>query len=137
MQFGCINVCLLCVNTEVRRRHQIPYDWSYRWLWEAICVLEDESGFSRRAVTAFEHGTISPAPFIWLCIEQLMKLIYAHELMKTSCIWNENISLNPRQCKFYQEFILFQNHCDLLRFSRIWSTELLNISPAWQPFNEN
>lgn len=137
IQFGCINVCLLCVNTEVRRRPQIPYDWSYKLLWEAIWVLGDKSGFYRRAVTAFKHGTISPAPFIWLCIEQLLELIYAHGLMKTSCIWDENRSLNPRQYKFYQEFIHFQKHCDLLRFSRIWSSELLNISPVWQPFKEN
>jgi hypothetical protein len=51
-----------CVSSEVRRGCQMPWGWSYRWLWTAKCMLGIEHGSPGRAVSAPSHWAISPAP---------------------------------------------------------------------------
>ena len=59
-------VCLQAPS-EARRRHWIPWNWSYRQLWVASCeswklnlgLLQGQQAF--RAATAFNQGGISLA----------------------------------------------------------------------------
>ena len=51
--FGCKCFCVL---KEARRRHQVPWNWSYRALWGAMWVLWTEPGSSGKPLC---HWTIS------------------------------------------------------------------------------
>ena len=51
------------VPTEVRRGLQIPWNWSYGWVWATVWVLKTESGSSARATSALNHWAISPGYF--------------------------------------------------------------------------
>lgn len=54
-------ICVLCVYlvlAEVKRSHQISWNWGYGWLW-AIQVLS-------RAMHAFNYWGISLVPQFWL-----------------------------------------------------------------------
>ena len=49
--FYCMHVRVPHVRLvllEVKRRHKIPWNWRYRWLWAAIWVLGIEPGSSWR-----------------------------------------------------------------------------------------
>lgn len=60
---ACMPVPLAClVPSEVRRRCQIPWNWSYRWLWTTKWVLGIEAGFPRRVAIALNHEVTSLAP---------------------------------------------------------------------------
>jgi hypothetical protein len=49
----CIDACHAClVPTEGRRRHQIPWNWSYRQLQAAMWVLRIESRCPGRVANA-------------------------------------------------------------------------------------
>lgn len=56
---------------EDRRQSQISWDWSYKWLWDAMGMLEIKSRSSRRAVSATHCWAISqlyPSSHHSLCI---------------------------------------------------------------------
>ena len=55
-----MQACLL--PAEVGRGCQIPWNWSYRWLWSSMWVLRIELGFPVGASSALKHWAISPAP---------------------------------------------------------------------------
>lgn len=62
----CLPACMLLhpmclVPTEARRRHLMPYNWGYRWLWASTWVLRMEPGSSARAASAFDLWAIFPA----------------------------------------------------------------------------
>lgn len=46
---ACVCMCTWLVPTEVRKRHQIPWKWSYRWWGAAVGVLGIEPGASEGA----------------------------------------------------------------------------------------
>lgn len=52
--FACMHVCASCtyfVPAEVRRRHWIPWTWSYRCLWTTMWVLRPEPRFSSKTAS--------------------------------------------------------------------------------------
>lgn len=61
----CLRVCrcTICVSgaVEARRGHQIPENWSFRWLWAWVYVVGIKPGTSGRTVSALGHWAISPA----------------------------------------------------------------------------
>jgi hypothetical protein len=62
--FACMYVCAPCVclvPTEVRRRCQILWNWSYKRLWATVWVLGIELGFFVRVASALNCWTTSPA----------------------------------------------------------------------------
>lgn len=90
--------CVHTVPTEARRGQQIPWNWSFRWLWTAMWVLEfegDSSGPPTSALLAepsFQHldfgsfwgRTVLFGQAIWFMIlpPQLHEYWdYSHELL--------------------------------------------------------
>ena len=53
-----------CVIPEVRRGHQIPWNWNYRWLWATMWVLGIKPGGSGRAASALNHWANFPVLFL-------------------------------------------------------------------------
>lgn len=63
--FACMYVCVSCaylVPMKVRQRHQIPWVWSYRWLWTTIWAQKIESRFFVRT-NALNCWVIFSAPY--------------------------------------------------------------------------
>jgi hypothetical protein len=57
----CTHVCLYTVCVPGACGNQtVPRNWSYRWLWAVIWVLEIRPGTSGRAACAFQGWPISP-----------------------------------------------------------------------------
>lgn len=52
------------VPVEVRKSHQVPCNWNYRWLWTIICTLGTEPGsfLCRSNKHSFNCWAIYPAP---------------------------------------------------------------------------
>jgi hypothetical protein len=44
-------LCVCLVPTEVRRQHQIPWNWSHRWWWPIMYVLGTEPGSSAKVAS--------------------------------------------------------------------------------------
>lgn len=64
----CLSVCvsvyhIQTVAEEVRRRHQIPWAWSYKWLWATMWVLGTEPESFTRETSALSSWARSLAPF--------------------------------------------------------------------------
>ena len=60
--FACIYVCAPCVwlvSGKSKRRHQIPWYWSYRWLQDVPWVLGNEPGSSGRVAITPTHWNLS------------------------------------------------------------------------------
>lgn len=57
-----MHVCAPCgaglVLLKVRRVYLIPWNWSYRWFWTIVLVLEIESWCSARATNVLNHWDI-------------------------------------------------------------------------------
>ena len=49
----CCAPCACLVPMEAWSRHQIPWNWSYTWLWTAMCMLRGEPRPHGRASSAF------------------------------------------------------------------------------------
>jgi hypothetical protein len=62
--FACMNACTLCAYLgpmEARRGHQMPWNWSYKWLWASMWVMQTKPGSSPRVASEL-NWAISPAP---------------------------------------------------------------------------
>lgn len=58
----CVYVCtpLVCLESvEPRRGQQIPWNWSYRWLWVAMRMLRIKPRFSGKTSSALNHYIIA------------------------------------------------------------------------------
>lgn len=53
--------------TEMRRQHQVPQNWGYRWLWVTPCDLGTELESFTRAIHAFSQWAASPALHSGVC----------------------------------------------------------------------
>ena len=63
--YVCVPLAIL-MSTKARRGNQIPWIWSYRWLWATVWILGTESGGCRRAPQCFEllsHLSVSPGSY--------------------------------------------------------------------------
>lgn len=49
--YMCESTYMCAVSTEARKKHQIPWSWSHRWLGATVCVLGTELGSPAGAVT--------------------------------------------------------------------------------------
>jgi hypothetical protein len=49
----------VCMPSKIRRRHRIPWNWNYRWLWAAMWVLGTKPKSSARAGRALNHWAIT------------------------------------------------------------------------------
>ena len=59
--YVCVTyACLVC--TDIRRRHLISWNRSWRWLWVASWVMGIKFEFSGRVASALNHWALSPAP---------------------------------------------------------------------------
>lgn len=61
---ACVYVCASCVflmPKEVRRRPQIPWNWSHGWLWAIMHVLGTRSRSIAKAASALDHWAVSLA----------------------------------------------------------------------------
>lgn len=66
--FAFMFVCLLLVclvPTDTRRRHQIPWDMSYRQQWDTMWDLRTEFRSSRWSASAHNQWAISLAPIFF------------------------------------------------------------------------
>ena len=54
------------VPTEVRRRSQMPWNQSYRWLRSTMWMLGSKCGSSGRARSTPNHRAIFPIPILFL-----------------------------------------------------------------------
>jgi hypothetical protein len=68
----CAWVCIyaMCIqkSLEARRGQQIPWNWSYRWLWAMMWILRPEPRFSARTTTdpSLQLQTLEwPSPFYY------------------------------------------------------------------------
>ena len=61
----CLCVCALLaclVPAEARRKCWITWNWSYRQLWAATCMLGIRPSSFERVASALNHWAVSPAP---------------------------------------------------------------------------
>lgn len=78
---------------EVRRRHQIPWDWCYGQLWAFPSVLGTDFRFSEIATSALNHQARYQVPevefeglrWVYLC------LVHIHSLAPRPCHWEGNL----------------------------------------------
>lgn len=72
--FACMYICAPCVFlglAEIRREHQMLWNWSCRWVWAAMWVLGIEPRSTGRAASALKHWATSPALMMMvLCLSQ-------------------------------------------------------------------
>lgn len=72
----CAYIChVSAVPKEVRRGHQIPSSWNYRWLWAVWCVRKWAEILSKNSVYS---QTLSHPPH--MCISQKVKERYIDNL---------------------------------------------------------
>lgn len=91
-------VCILCVclvPAEVRRRYQIPWNWSHGQLGGATWVLGTKPEAFVRAASPSQHWSISPAP------AQILKrdtctLLFSYWTSET---------MEPKELEFLQKFL--------------------------------
>lgn len=72
----CIHVCIMpvcIVPMEARRGYHI-WNWSYRWLWDAVWVLGTKPGSSGQA-SAFKPRAIFLAPSLWVWMPVMSQTI--------------------------------------------------------------
>lgn len=62
--FVCMHVFAPYLCLVPKEGHQIAWNWCYRWLWLAICVLGIDSRSSGRATSALNIWVISPGLFL-------------------------------------------------------------------------
>lgn len=78
--FSFLNICLLMhmlnVHLNTRRRHWIPWDHSYRWLWATLWMLGFELPTSGRTTSAFNHWVISLARRCYLILLNIFVILF-------------------------------------------------------------
>lgn len=67
LAYVCVHECVYLIPTEPRTGYWVFWDWSYRWLWIILWVLEIELQSSGREASALNYGTISLALF-WIIL---------------------------------------------------------------------
>lgn len=60
-----LTMCL--VSRGGQKGHQIPLNWSYRWLWSTLRVLGPEPRSCQRAASAHNHRAFTPAQQLSTC----------------------------------------------------------------------
>lgn len=58
------SLCTMCLPAGIRRGHQIPWDWSFRWLWATVCALRVKPRSSTRIASAFKSHLSSLFPVL-------------------------------------------------------------------------
>lgn len=53
------------VPLQTRRGCRRPWNWNYRWLWDAMSVLRTEHRYSERARSILNSWSNSEAPIFW------------------------------------------------------------------------
>lgn len=84
--FVCVYACApkaCLVQTEVRRRHQIAWDWSYKRFWAPMWVLRIEHGPPSRATSALSCLANSPAPTLLFFFNHTV--LFCCKLLH--CVW--------------------------------------------------
>jgi hypothetical protein len=86
IHMNILPACVCLMPREIRGGHQMPWNWSYRWLWAATWVLGTEPKSSAAVASEVNHWAISPAltslhSYTQLSQEQLS----AHQGQGLSC----------------------------------------------------
>jgi hypothetical protein len=112
ISFHFVYECFACtyatpawlVPTEVRREHQIPWNWSHGWLWATTWVLRFEPWSSVKEASALDDWAISPSQFLKISIILLMNIVWVSfkernqkQKAATKMILSETIYLCARE----------------------------------------